>query len=147
MKLEILQEQQVGKHNVIWYGGEIFQAKKGTMGISVVAVGNIKAKLFDEHGVIIEQFVDENNTGKFYEIFKEHIKDDNELYELIKNGQEGNFPCLILDEQNWFEVWGEDAENDMLFADTLEDVDYSMVHLLAEKLMDYYIETVKEERQ
>ena len=147
MKLETIQEQYIGKRDPIWYGGTLLKGTKGTMEIYIMAIGNIRAELFDEYGNSIELFVDINNTGQFYNTFKKHIKDDSELYELIENGQTGKFPCLVLEEHNWFEVWAKDNKSQMAFADVLEDVDYSQVHFIAEQLMDYYIKIVKEERQ
>ena len=147
MELETIQEQYIGKCDSIWYGGTLLKGIKGTMEMHIMAIGNVRAELFDEYGNTIEVFVDKNNTGQFYSKFKEHIKDDSELHELIGNGQTGKFPCLVLEESNWFEVWAEDKENQMVFTDVLEDVDYSQVHFIAEQLMDYYIKIVKEERQ
>ena len=88
----------------LWYGGAIARIIKGKYHIVLMAVGDVRATLYDENHNEIAYVKDKGNYGRFYEEMADYIKDDEHMYELEQNGQ------LIFDNNNWFEWFVYDTE-------------------------------------
>lgn len=125
----------------LWYGGTIAVITKDKYRIALMAIGDVRATLYDaEDGHEIVYVKDKGNYGRFYEEMSYYIKDDKHLYELEQNGQ------LVLDNNNWFE-WSvyDMEEQEYIGPDLLDNIyegdilDFFKVDKINETL-DYSIE-------
>lgn len=117
IEIEMVQDLIDENHlDSLWYGGTIARITKGKYRIALMAIGDVRATLYDkEDGHEIAYVKDKGNYGRFYEEMLYYIKDDKHLYELEQNG------LLVLDNNNWFEWSVYDTEKEEYIGPDLLD--------------------------
>lgn len=92
------------RQDAIWYGGRIGGFQYGDYYISIDAIGDVRATLYNENDEEITTMKDRNNAGDFYQEMKQYILDDEQLFQYL-----GYTDCdstkiyLSLEDNNWLE--------------------------------------------
>jgi hypothetical protein len=141
IEIEMVQDLIDENHlDSLWYGGTIARITKGRYCIALMAMGDVRATLYDENKNEIAYVKDKGNYGRFYEEMADYIKNDKHMYELEHNGQ------LVFDNNNWFEWSVYDTEEEEYigpdcFDNILEEgiLDFLEVDAI-NALLDYVIE-------
>ena len=79
-----------------WYGGQCVRIDHKGYTAVIEAIGDIYVE-YAPNGRYQTHFKDKNNSGRFYDEMHYYIKNDNELYTAITNGE------LVFDHNNWWE--------------------------------------------
>lgn len=106
--LEVIQVPHENREESYWYGGEVAHVVKGNTRLILEANGDVRAyyRSLDENGEENEIFVrDKTNDGAFYRELQHVIKDDAALEKAVDNWNEGNYPQLEIEDNNWWEVF------------------------------------------
>lgn len=82
-----------------WYGGDCAKFTYKGCTIDICANGDVIASLIDKDGEEIGYCKDKGNNGSFYWEMSHCIKNDEELYQAIRDGN------LIIEDNNWWEVF------------------------------------------
>lgn len=116
IQLEILDFIDADHQLSYWYGGDLAIATKGNLKMTISAMGDINATLFDG----LEEQVwcrDKRNDGRFYEDMRPHIPSDEHLRTYMDHG------ILVFVENNWFEWSVEDTvAKEHLGPDALDNI-------------------------
>ena len=88
----------------LWHGGSMITLTKGNIMISIDAVGDVEASLFDADGDEIASVKDRNNAGLFRDELGHEIHGDNELIS-IEDGSDRKNRTLYFANNNWYEVF------------------------------------------
>lgn len=91
------------RQDAIWYGGRIGGFQYGDFYISIDAIGDVRATLYDENEDEIVTMKDKNNSGDFYQIMKQYISDDEQLFQFLGYTDNPIKRFLTLDDNNWLE--------------------------------------------
>lgn len=109
-----------------WYGGECAKIEHNGYTALVEASGDVYVE-YAPNGEYKTSVKDKNNAGAFYTEMRNYLKNDEELYKAIDNGD------LLIDYNNWWECFIIDQDGN--FHDLMWDLD--------DDYLDDAIETVK----
>lgn len=87
--------------NCLWYGGHVADlVVSDEITLSIDAIGDVRATLFDSSGNELVFVKDKSNGGRFYDEMSGDLKNDRDLLGAVLQER------LICDNNNWFEVAG-----------------------------------------
>ena len=112
MKLQYEQEKIPNKEHVLWYGGDVCQAEKDGVTVTLRANGDVVGNYWENNRCW--PISDKQNQGRFYKEFHKKIPNDAVLMRALENNKTGNIPQNRLDlcDTNWWEVFIDCEEND-----------------------------------
>lgn len=94
------------RQDSLWYGGEVLLLEKGDKTTTIVANGEVRAYIGDDH------MVDKNHCGEFRWFAIDHgIKTDAQMRKAEASGK------LVFDLNNWFEAFYENDDYDVVECD------------------------------
>ena len=120
-----------------WYGGECARIEHNGYTALIEAVGDVYAEYY-ENGEYQTRVKDKNNGGWFYHEMNCYIKNDEDLYKAINNGD------LIIDYNNWWECFIVDPQgnwHDLMWAldaDYLDEAIEEVKANLDDVIQDYF---------
>jgi hypothetical protein len=116
-----------------WYGGDCAEFTYKGCTIDICANGDVIASLIDKDGEEVAYCKDKGNNGSFYWEMSPYIKNDEELYQAIKDGN------LIIEDNNWWEVFVTKNNNCYVDLCLLLDSEYLMeaIEEAVEEIINY----------
>ena len=111
----------------VWYGGPVAMVEYKGYTFSLEAHGDVICSLLDDNGNEVLHVTDKGNEGGFYHVMKDEIDNDTEFDCLCDEGH------LVLNANNWFEVFIEDPHgersliSEVCNSDNLEECILEMV--------------------
>lgn len=123
--IEIYDQPEKDRQSHYWYGGNLVTLTYNQTGdkFELWANGDVRATLFNEDGSKLVFVRDKQNHALFYTEMFEYIKNDEELYSLINEEDEGK-RYLEIDDNNWFEVFSCYHDERMDFEEVLDASEY-----------------------
>lgn len=145
ISLEVTQYIDKKHQNCLWYGGEVANAMRGDLELTIIAAGDVIAELADENGELLAYSKDKSNSGCFYDEMKRYIPTDRVLRKSLQMCR------LQLLNNNWFE-WSvfDRAENRYIGPgcfDNIFDEDDLLSILTVDSLNEVFDYAIDYERQ
>ena len=109
-----------------WYGGQCAKIEYKGYVASIEAIGDIYAE-YAPNGKYKAYVKDKNNAGVFYNEMSSYLKNDDELYAALENGD------LIIEHNNWWECFIIDPQGNF----------HDLMWALDDDYLNDAIETVK----
>lgn len=123
--IEVYDSPEKDRQSHYWYGGVLVTLTHNQTGdkFELWANGDVRATLFDKDRYELVFVKDKQNQAMFYSEMFEYIKNDEELYSLINEEDEGK-PYLEIDNNNWFELFSCYRDERMNFEEVLDASEY-----------------------
>ncbi len=137
IQIELLDIVRRNHYDSLWYGGLVAQVRYQDKSIDLVACGEVRATLWDKRsGDELDSVVDKNAAGEFESVMKDYIRNDKELYRILR-GRHRRYD-LVFGNNNWWECFPSSVNSETYCESWVADEDgiWQVIAMMTEVIAD-----------